>query len=143
MNKEFLYIHGRLSPKLNTSGDIRAIYQFYEPPGHGLMCDDRRIQSRICFSQCQIPAAKKSFRNLTRKMWFQPVAHAEGWRVCLFYFEESEKIISELRSISGSDKLPYHDGTTIFGEDAGTSEIQNERLPPELFDVEETKVCLA
>ncbi|KAG6877360.1 3',5'-cyclic-nucleotide phosphodiesterase (PDEase) (3':5'-CNP) [Termitomyces sp. T32_za158] len=39
MNKQFLCIHGGLSPELNTLEDIRAIDRFREPPTHGLMCD--------------------------------------------------------------------------------------------------------
>ncbi|KAF9003339.1 Metallo-dependent phosphatase-like protein [Cyathus striatus] len=39
MNKQFLCIHGGLSPELNTLDDIRAIDRFREPPTHGLMCD--------------------------------------------------------------------------------------------------------
>jgi serine/threonine-protein phosphatase 2B catalytic subunit len=84
--------------------------------------------------------------------------------------EESEKV-SELKSISGSSKLPY--GTLALGtegikdaisgfEDAyefisfssalplfipsphrRKSDIENERLPPELFDAEEAKAYLA
>ncbi|KAJ7897640.1 Metallo-dependent phosphatase-like protein [Mycena olivaceomarginata] len=58
--------------------------------------------------------------------------------------EESEKV-SELKSISGSSKLPY--GTLASGSegiknaitgfhDARKSDIENERLPPELVDAE-------
>ncbi|CAG8629914.1 17992_t:CDS:10, partial [Cetraspora pellucida] len=39
MNKQFLCIHGGLSPDLNTLDDLRDIDRFREPPTHGLMCD--------------------------------------------------------------------------------------------------------
>ncbi|GAA6032522.1 hypothetical protein JCM8097_004798 [Rhodosporidiobolus ruineniae] len=39
MNKQFLCIHGGLSPELNTLDDLRTINRFREPPTHGLMCD--------------------------------------------------------------------------------------------------------
>ncbi|KAI9664203.1 MAG: 3',5'-cyclic-nucleotide phosphodiesterase (PDEase) (3':5'-CNP) [Alyxoria varia] len=39
MNKQFLCIHGGLSPELHTLDDLRAIDRFREPPTHGLMCD--------------------------------------------------------------------------------------------------------
>ncbi|KAF9178154.1 3',5'-cyclic-nucleotide phosphodiesterase (PDEase) (3':5'-CNP) [Haplosporangium sp. Z 767] len=39
MNKQFLCIHGGLSPELNTLDDLRNISRFREPPTHGLMCD--------------------------------------------------------------------------------------------------------
>ncbi|KAL1958642.1 hypothetical protein VTO42DRAFT_3985 [Malbranchea cinnamomea] len=39
MNKQFLCIHGGLSPELNTLEDLKAIDRFREPPTHGLMCD--------------------------------------------------------------------------------------------------------
>ncbi|KAG0276968.1 3',5'-cyclic-nucleotide phosphodiesterase (PDEase) (3':5'-CNP) [Linnemannia exigua] len=39
MNKQFLCIHGGLSPELNTLDDLRQINRFREPPTHGLMCD--------------------------------------------------------------------------------------------------------
>ncbi|KAK9458089.1 Metallo-dependent phosphatase-like protein [Dipodascopsis uninucleata] len=39
MNKQFLCIHGGLSPSLQTLDDIRAINRFREPPTHGIMCD--------------------------------------------------------------------------------------------------------
>ncbi|KIM69494.1 hypothetical protein SCLCIDRAFT_102981 [Scleroderma citrinum Foug A] len=72
-------------------------------------------------------------------------------RVFALLREESEKV-SELKSISGSGKLPY--GTLALGtegikdaitgfEDARKCDVENERLPPELFDAEEAKVYLA
>lgn len=39
MNKQFLCIHGGLSPELHTLEDIKSIDRFREPPTHGLMCD--------------------------------------------------------------------------------------------------------
>jgi serine/threonine-protein phosphatase 2B catalytic subunit len=39
LNKQFLCIHGGLSPELNTLDDIRALDRFREPPTQGLMCD--------------------------------------------------------------------------------------------------------
>ncbi|KAG8909725.1 3',5'-cyclic-nucleotide phosphodiesterase (PDEase) (3':5'-CNP) [Tulasnella sp. 408] len=39
MNKQFLCIHGGLSPELHTLDDLRGIDRFREPPTHGLMCD--------------------------------------------------------------------------------------------------------
>ncbi|KAL2916872.1 3',5'-cyclic-nucleotide phosphodiesterase (PDEase) (3':5'-CNP) [Polyrhizophydium stewartii] len=39
MNKQFLCIHGGLSPDLNTLDDLRHLNRFREPPTHGLMCD--------------------------------------------------------------------------------------------------------
>ncbi|KAI9002544.1 serine/threonine protein phosphatase 2B catalytic subunit [Hyaloraphidium curvatum] len=39
MNKQFLCIHGGLSPELATVDDIRHLNRFREPPTHGLMCD--------------------------------------------------------------------------------------------------------
>jgi len=65
-------------------------------------------------------------------------------RVFALLREESEKV-SELKSISGSAKLPY--GTLALGaegikdaitgfEDARKSDIENERLPPDLYDAD-------
>ncbi|KAG0206904.1 3',5'-cyclic-nucleotide phosphodiesterase (PDEase) (3':5'-CNP) [Mortierella sp. GBA30] len=39
MNKQFLCVHGGLSPELTTLDDFRQINRFREPPTHGLMCD--------------------------------------------------------------------------------------------------------
>ncbi|KAI9654781.1 MAG: 3',5'-cyclic-nucleotide phosphodiesterase (PDEase) (3':5'-CNP) [Bathelium mastoideum] len=39
MNKQFLCIHGGLSPELHSLEDLKAIDRFREPPTHGLMCD--------------------------------------------------------------------------------------------------------
>ncbi|CDZ98461.1 serine threonine-protein phosphatase 2b catalytic subunit a1 [Phaffia rhodozyma] len=39
MNKQFLCIHGGLSPDLVTLDDLRAVNRFREPPTSGLMCD--------------------------------------------------------------------------------------------------------
>lgn len=39
MNKQFLCIHGGLSPELQTLDDIRNLNRFREPPTYGLMCD--------------------------------------------------------------------------------------------------------
>ncbi|KZT07947.1 serine/threonine protein phosphatase 2B [Laetiporus sulphureus 93-53] len=65
-------------------------------------------------------------------------------RVFALLREESERV-SELKSITGNGKLPY--GTLALGaegikdaisgfEDARKSDIENERLPPDLYDAE-------
>ncbi|KAJ7509498.1 calcineurin A [Mycena galericulata] len=74
-------------------------------------------------------------------------------RVFALLREESEKV-SELKSVSGSSRLPY--GTLASGsegiknaitgfDDARKSDIENERLPPELVDAtsEEGKALMS
>ncbi len=39
MNKQFLCIHGGISPELQSIDDLRNLNRFREPPTHGLMCD--------------------------------------------------------------------------------------------------------
>lgn len=295
MNKQFLCIHGGLSPELNTLDDIRAIDRFREPPTHGLMCDilwsdpvedfgqEKMNESfvhnhvRGCSyfftyqAACQFlernnllsiiraheaqdagyrmyrktkttgfpsvmtifsapnyldvynnkaavlkyesnvmnirqfnctphpywlpnfmdvftwslpfvgekitdmlvavlnTCSKEELEESDEENVVSPVSHPEESlerrkiiknkilavgrmaRVFALLREESEKV-SELKSISGSGKLPY--GTLALGtegikdaisgfEDARKSDIENERLPPELFDAEEAKAYLA
>ncbi|KIJ15122.1 hypothetical protein PAXINDRAFT_12040 [Paxillus involutus ATCC 200175] len=295
MNKQFLCIHGGLSPELNTLDDIRVIDRFREPPTHGLMCDilwsdpvedfgqEKTNESflhnhvRGCSyfftyqAACQFlernnllsiiraheaqdagyrmyrktkttgfpsvmtifsapnyldvynnkaavlkyesnvmnirqfnctphpywlpnfmdvftwslpfvgekitdmlvavlnTCSKEELEESDEEIAFSPTSHSEDplerrkviknkilavgrmARVFALLREESEKV-SELKSISGSGKLPF--GTLASGtegikdaisgfEDARKSDIENERLPPDLFDAEEAKAYLA
>jgi len=65
--------------------------------------------------------------------------------------EEAERV-SELKNISASNNLPY--GTLVLGsegikdaiqnfDDARKSDIENERLPPDLIDPEDAKAFLS
>ncbi|KAL2040534.1 hypothetical protein N7G274_006513 [Stereocaulon virgatum] len=51
MNKQFLCIHGGLSPELHTLEDLKSIDRFREPPTHGLMCDILWADPREEFGQ--------------------------------------------------------------------------------------------
>jgi len=55
MNKQFLCIHGGLSPELNTLDDIRRIDRYREPPTHGIMCDILWSDPLEDFGQEKIP----------------------------------------------------------------------------------------
>lgn len=39
MNKQFLCVHGGLSPEMVTLEDIKTVDRFREPPTSGIMCD--------------------------------------------------------------------------------------------------------
>ena len=39
VNKDYLCVHGGISPELNNIGDINKIDRFVEPPLEGLLCD--------------------------------------------------------------------------------------------------------
>jgi serine/threonine-protein phosphatase 2B catalytic subunit len=39
MNKQFLCIHGGISPEMNTLDDLKKVNRFREPPTSGILCD--------------------------------------------------------------------------------------------------------
>ncbi|KAG2120405.1 Metallo-dependent phosphatase-like protein [Suillus discolor] len=105
--------------------------------------DEEQVVSRVAHPE-EVVERRKIIKN-------KILAVGRMARVFALLREESEKV-SELKSISGSSKLPY--GTLALGtegikdaisgfEDARKSDIENERLPPELFDAEEAKAYLA
>ncbi|KAH8796250.1 Metallo-dependent phosphatase-like protein [Flagelloscypha sp. PMI_526] len=107
---------------------------------------DEEALSDTVYGSSAEPSDTSSVEDGDRKKVIRNKIMAVGRmaRVFALLREESEKV-SELKSVSGSEKLPYGTlGSGVEGiresiagfEDARKSDIENERLPPELYDAD-------